>query len=215
MHAIPAAVLIALACTPLSAQAPASAASAPAPQTYSSPLGFGYILPADWDVVLAQPSSPQVHQKTTPNLAGAVEKRGIACTQVDFTARHGDPRSVIVQVALPFDCYGQRFTHDDLPGLAAGAAQGIKENFEVGTPQSVSYDLGAHSVWAERAHGTLKGQPDKHYTIEIACALLSKAAVCWQALAADPEALATFEQGLVTLEGDAPLPLVPAGSFKP
>ena len=146
--------------------------------------------------------------------AGEAEKKGLACIQIGLTARHGDPVSSIVQVALPFDCYGQPLAPNDLPSFAAGAAQGIKQNFDVGDPQSVSYALGAHSVWAERAQGTLKGQPDKHYTIEIACALLSTAAVCWQTLAADPAALAAFEQGLVTLESDSPVPLVPTGTFK-
>jgi hypothetical protein len=58
------------------------------------------------------------------------------------------------------------------------------------------------------------GQPGKHYTIEISCALLSKAAVCWMTMAADPASLAVFENGTVTLDGDSPTPLVPAGTFK-
>lgn len=209
------AYFIALACTPLSAQSPAPAASQSDTHTYSNPLGFSYALPAGWQVDEARPSPPPVQVKATPIPAGEAEKKGLACIQIGLTARHGDPVSSIVQVALPFDCYGQPLAPNDLPSFAAGAAQGIKQNFDVGDPQSVSYALGAHSVWAERAQGTLKGQPDKHYTIEIACALLSTAAVCWQTLAADPAALAAFEQGLVTLESDSPVPLIPAGTFKP
>jgi hypothetical protein len=62
--------------------------------------------------------------------------------------------------------------------------------------------------------GTPKGQADKHYTIEISCALLSKAAACWLTMAADDASLEVFEHGAVSLESDSPVPLVPAGSFK-
>jgi hypothetical protein len=59
----------------------------------------------------------------------------------------------------------------------------------------------------------VKGKPGTQYTIEIACALLSRAATCWMTMAADETALAAFEQGPVTLESDSPSPLVPAGTF--
>jgi hypothetical protein len=37
--------------------------------------------------------------------------------------------------------------------------------------------------------------------------------VCMLTLAADTDALGTFETGRISLEGDDPLPLVPAGTF--
>ena len=214
MRTILAASLFALVCTPLSAQAPASANNAPATHTYSNPLGFNYVLPADWEAVDSRAALPEVKEKTTLSGNAQTEKKGVGCTQLDLTARHGNPRSVIDEVVMPFDCASWPFTQDDLPELGAGAAEGIRQNFAGGDPQVATYTLGTHRLWAERVQGTLSGQPDMHFTIEIGCALLSKAAVCWMAMAADPASLAVFEQATVTLDDDPPAPLVPATAFK-
>jgi len=214
MREILATFLFTLACTTLSAQAPPSIADAPASHTYSDPLGFSYAIPTDWQVVDSKPTLPETREKATLSPSSQNEKKGAACSQLGLTARHGDPGSVIVQVALPFDCFGRHLTQDDLPGFGAGAQEGIKHNFVFGDPRVATYTLGTHHLWAERAQGTPGGQPDKHYTIEISCALLGKAAVCWMTMAADAPSLAVFENGAVTLEDDSPAPLVPAGTFK-
>jgi hypothetical protein len=214
MRTILAASLFALLCTPLLAQGPAPAANAPGNHTYSNPLGFSYVLPADWEAVDSRAAMPEVKEKTTPSGNAQTEKKGVACTQLDLTARHGDPRSVIDEVVLPLNCAGQPLTPNDLPGLGAGATEGIKQNFDAGDSQVATYTLGTHRLWAERVQGALKGQPDKHFTIEISCALLSKAAVCWMAMAADTASLAVFENAAVTLDDDPPSALVPAAVFK-
>jgi hypothetical protein len=214
MRAAIASFILALVCTPLIAQVPAPAATPPASTTFTNPLGFSYAMPADWDVVDSQTSSKQAKDNATQSANSAAEKKGVACTQIGFTARHGNPTSVIVEVALPFDCYGQQFAQDDLPGFGTGAAEGIKQNFDIGNPQAATYALGTHHLWAERVLGTPKGQPDKHYTIEISCALLSKAAVCWLTMAADSASLAVFESGAVTLDDGPAVELVPTGTFK-
>lgn len=214
MRAILAASFFALVSASLCAQGQAPGAGAPDSHTYSNPLGFSYAVPADWEVVDSQASLPGVKDKADLSAASEVEKKGVACTQIDLTARHGNPVSVIVQVALPFDCFGQQLAQADLPGFGAGAAESLKQNFNIGDPQIISYTLGNHNLWAERVQGTPKGQADKHYTIEISCALLSKAAACWLTMAADDASLEVFEHGAVSLESDSPVPLVPAGSFK-
>jgi len=199
---------------PLLAQTPA--ATAPDTHKYSNPLGFSYVLvlPADWQVVDSQTASSQAKEKATQNATSEAEKKGVACTQIGLTARHLNPISAIVQVALPYGCFGQQLARDDLPGFGAGTAEGFKQNFDIGDPEAATYTLGSHHLWAERVHGTLKGQTDRHYTIEISCVLLGKAAVCWMTMAADDASLAIFEHGAVTLEDDPPAPLVPAGTFK-
>jgi hypothetical protein len=186
---------------------------APAAYTYSDPLGFSYIVPADWEIVDTQASSPEEKQQATQKASSEGEKKGIACAQTGLTARHGDPASVIVAETLPYDCFGQKMTEGDLPGFGVGAAEGLKQSFDVGDPQIRTYALGVHRVWAERVPGTPKSEPDEHYTIEIACTLLTKAGVCWMTLAADDAGLAVFEGAAVALEGDSPAPLVPAGTF--
>ena len=200
--------LAALRCAPLLAQT-----SAPAPYTYSDPLGFSYVVPAAWEVVDASASLSQEKEKATQSAASEGEKKGIACAQIGLTARRADPVSVILVETLPFNCFGQQMTENDLPGFGTGATEGLKQSLDIGDAQVSTYSLGAHRLWIERAPATPKGQPGKHFTVEIACTLLQKAAVCWMTLASDDAALAVFEHGAVTLEADQPTPLVPAGAF--
>lgn len=182
--------------------------------THKSPLGYSYAVPTDWQVVDTSASLAGVKQQAQQNATEDAEKRGAACVNLSLTARHGAPPSVMVVVELPFDCLGQTATEKDLPGFAIGASEGLKQNFDLGDPVFGSYTLGKHAMWAERAQGSPKGHPEVSYTIEIACSLLKKAAVCWMAMVADPEALKVFESGPVTLEDDPATALVPANAFE-
>jgi hypothetical protein len=193
--------------------APVPAPPVTAPQAHASDLGFSYSVPNDWEVVDAQPTLPVVREQAEKNASSADEKKGLACVQIALTARHGDPSSVVVEVALPFACFGQEMSEKDLPGFASGASEGLKQSFDIGEPAYGAYSLGSHSMWIERAKGTPKGHPELPYTVEIACSLLKKAAVCWMAMAADDAALHTFERGAVTLDGEALSALVPATAF--
>jgi hypothetical protein len=194
------------ACTALFAQAPA-------PKDLAGDLGFTYDLPSDWTVVEAKPSSPEV--KTAPAQAPATEeqRKGTACIQVALTAMHGTPSSVVVVVALPFDCYGQTMSDQDLKGFGSGAADGLKQAFDIIQPVYGSYSLGSHHLWIERAKGNPKGKPEDQYTMEITCSMLKKGAACWMAMAADDASLHAFERGRVTLDGEAATQLVPSTAF--
>lgn len=200
--------LFALACAPLFAQN-----AAPAAQAHASELGFSYTLPADWQVMDSQATLPALKQQAGQNAASEDEKRGVQCVELLFTARHGAPASVIVEVALPFACLGQEMTEKDLPGFAAGASEGLKQSFDLSEPVNSAYLLGTHSFWIERAKGTPKGHAEMPFTIEIACTTVKKAAVCWMTVAADQPALQTFEKSAVTLDGEASVSLVPAAAF--
>ncbi len=180
---------------------------------HSSPLGFSYGLPSDWEVVDAQPTLPLMKQQQSQSAATEEEKKGIECVQVALTARHGAPASVVVVVELPFACFGQQLSDKDLPGFAQGASEGIKKTFVISEPDYGAYTLGTHSLWIERAKGVVIGHPEAQYTVEIACSLLKKGAVCWMAMAANDDALHTFERGNVSLDGEAPAALVPATAF--
>ena len=199
-----------LCCATLAAQ---DQASSTAPKVHASALGFTYSLPSDWDVVDAQPALPVVKQQAEQNATSEDEKKGVACVQVDLTARRGDPASVVVIVTLPFDCFGQTMTDKDLPGFAVGAAEGLKQSFDISDPVYGSYTLGSHYLWIERAQGIPKNSPSSHYTVEIACGLLKKGAVCWMAMAADDTSLQAFEHGTVSLDGEPATALVPADAF--
>ena len=193
---------------------PALMAQAPATQTHTSEVGFSYSLPADWEVVDTKPTLPQVQQEVAKTAKSEEEKKNIVCVQVALTARHGDPASVVVVVALPYDCYGQTMTEKDLPGFASGASEGLKNTFDISGPVYGAYTLGTHSVWIERATGVLKDHPEQKYTVETVCSVLKKGAACWMAMAADDAALRIFEQGEVGLDGEAPAVLVPASAFQ-
>jgi hypothetical protein len=199
-------VLLILLAAPLLAQAPK-------PLVHSSDLGFTYAIPSDWQVVDASATLPTVQQQVTQNASSDDEKKGISCIQVALTARHGDPTSVIVVMALPFACFQQEMTEKDLPGFASGASEGLKQVLDITDAANASYALGSHSVWIERAKGTAKANPEVHFSVETACTLLKKAAVCWMTTAADDAALQTFEHGAVTLDQESPTALVPPTAF--
>jgi hypothetical protein len=191
----------------------AQAPSNPVPtQPHSSDLGFTYNVPADWQVV-PTPTLTDAQREAAKSAATEDEKKGISCVQIALNARHGDPASMVVIVALPFSCFGQQMSEDDLPGFASGASQGLDQNFNVSDPVYGDYKLGSHSMWIERTKGTPKERPELKYTVEIACTLLKKGAVCWMAMAADEATLQTFEHGQVTLENESPKPLVPPDAF--
>ena len=207
MRVVPIAFVLLLCAALLAGQTPATS------EAHASELGFSYSLPSDWDVVNATPTLPGVKEEAQKNASSDEEKKGVACVQIELTARHGTPASVLVIVELPFDCFGQSMTAKDLPGFAQGASEGIKQNFDITDPVFGDYMLGTHSVWIERAKGTPKGHPEAPYTVEIACTLLKKGAACWMAMAADDDALKVIEAGPVILEGESPAVLVPADAF--
>jgi hypothetical protein len=198
---------------PLLAQAPASAPAPAETRTYTNDMGFSYSFPSDWEVVDMSSTLPAAQQQAQQNAATDDEKRGVACTQIALSARHGSPASTVVAVVLPFACLGAEMTEKDLPGMGSGAMEGIQQNFDVAEPVYGVYSLGSHSLWIERAKGTLKDHPEARYTVETVCSILKKGAVCWMAIAADEAALDIFEHGAVVLDGEAPATLVPANAF--
>jgi len=197
----------------LAACCAALAAQAPAPTDPAAAMGFSYSLPAGWTVAATKP--PQPVAQTGPRQAAAIaaEKKGTACIEVTRTALHGSPSSVIVEVALPFGCFGQTMKDSDLQGFGQGAAEGLKQAFDLSAPVFGAYTLGSHRFWIERAKASAKGRAATAYTVEIACGLLKKGAVCWMAMAADAASLQAFEQAPVTLEGESAPALVPATTF--
>lgn len=187
----------------------AAPAAAPGSAVHTSDIGFSYSLPLDWQVIDMAPMLPLVKQQKMQEASSDAEKKGINCAQVTLTARHGAPASVVVVVAISYECLGFTMTAKDLPGLAEGASEGIKQSFTMMDPVYGAYNLGAHSMWIERAQGTPKDHPELHYTVEMVCSLLKKGAVCWMAMARDTGALLDFEHGILTLDGDAVGALVP------
>lgn len=188
----------------------ASGQTAVPSETFTNPLGFTYAVPMNWQLM---DYSALAKEQAGENAPTEAAKKGLACTQMGLLARHGTPSSVIAEVALPFDCFGQTMTDADLPGFAAGASEGLRGNIDLGEPVLGNYKLDGHLFWIERANGTLKENPTIPFTIEIACTVGKKAAVCWMTMAANQSALDTFEHGEVSVDGDKPTALVPSGAF--
>jgi hypothetical protein len=225
------AALLVLCAVPLAAQAPATPDAAPIPaspdaaptpippppptsdaQAHTSDLGFSYNIPSDWNVVDTKPILPSVLQQAAKDYGNEAAKMA-ACVQLPLTAHHGNPPSAIAVVGLPFDCMGHSFTAQDLPGIASGVTEGLKKNIEIASPVINTYTLGTHSMWIERASGSLIGHPEIKRTMETVCSVLKKGVVCWMTMAADDAALQTFEQGTVTLDGEDATALVPADAL--
>lgn len=198
---------------PLLAQTPPAQSPAAPPAAGPPEPEFTYHLPEDWQIVRPKTPAPEQQQKQEQKTPDIEVKKGIACLEVPMTARHGDPPSVVVIVALPIDCYGQTMNDDSLPLLGAGAAEGLKQSFTITDPVTASYSLAGHPMWIERARGVPQGKTAPVYTLEIACTILKKEAVCWLAQATEEAALRIFESAPVTLDGDAAPALVPDGLF--
>ncbi len=191
----------------------AQEAAAPVVATTPEQVGFTYHIPRGWDAIDAQSTLPEVKERQLANAKTNEEKQEIACIQVPVSARKGPPPSFLVAMALPFDCLGQVLTDKDLPAFAEGGSQGPRAVFDFGEPEYGAYSLGNHKMWIQRAKGSPKGHPEMPYTLEIACSLLKKAAVCWMTVAADDPALKAFESNAVTLDGDFFAEFVPATAF--
>jgi hypothetical protein len=201
---------LALSAASLLAQAPAAT---PTPLVHTNDLGFSYSLPSDWEILDMAPVTPAVQQQETKTATSESEKKGIACSQFALTARHGTPASVIVVVALPFACFGQKMTAKDLPSIAEGASEGIKKKFDISGPVYSAYTLGTHNLWIERGHGTMKDNPEVKRSVETVCGVVKKGLVCWISMATDDDALQIFEHGAVTMDGEASAALVPSDVF--
>lgn len=200
---------------PVFSQAPAPAPTPAAPPVpvqvaHSNELGFAFSLPSDWEVTDTRPMLPVVQQQIGKTATTDAEKKGVACVQLPLKATHGDPASSIVVVALDYDCFGQRFTDNDLPAFAGGVSSSMQKKWNIVNPVYGAYMLGSHSVWIEHATGNPLDHPETTRTLDVVCSLLKKGAVCWMAFAANDADLATFEHSLVTLDEDPPTALVPA-----
>lgn len=214
MNSLIFAALFVLSSTVTQAQTPVSAPGpVPVAVPHTNDMGFSYSLPSDWDVKDIAPALPTIHQQLEKDASNEGEKKGAACVQVPLIASHGSPKSVIEVVTLGFDCTGQKFTDKGLPAFAIGVAGGLKKTFNIADPTYGAYTLGTHSIWIERAQGTLISNPEMKFSVETVCGILKKGAVCWAAIASDDTALKTFEHGAVTLEGETAAELVPATAF--
>jgi hypothetical protein len=181
----------------------------PPAQVKRDDVGFTFTLPAGWEVV---PPAAE-HQAEVPYPAVGTGRKGTACVDVALTAKHGNPASVVVVLALPFTCYGQTMQASDLADFGSGAAEGMKQSFRIADAVEADYSLGSHQVWIERAKGSAKHHPERPFTFEIACTVLERGAACWMTMAADAATLTAFEQALVSLDGESARELVPATAF--
>lgn len=189
-------------------------AQSPKPAFDSDAYGFSYRLPPRWQIAPERSVLPAAKQSAEQSAKNPGQVLSIACAQVVFSAQYGKPPSVIVVAAVPFACYGQIMTAKSLPSFAAGVSDGLKQDIDITQPVYGSYVLGTHNFWIERAVGMTKGLPQPVYTVEMACTVLKKTAACWLGLVDGAMALRDFEDSVVTLDGEAPVMLVPVDAFE-
>jgi hypothetical protein len=159
------------------------------------------------------PTLPAMLQKAARDYGNEAAKIA-ACVQLPLTAHHGNPASAIAVVGLPFDCVGHPYTASDIPSVASNVTDSMKKNIEIANPVINTYTLGTHSMWIQRASGSLVGHPEIKRTVETVCSILKKGVVCLLTMAADDAALQAFENGAVTLDDDAATALVPADALQ-
>lgn len=203
-------VALAFCCTALCAQAPPAQ---PSGNPSSNDLGFTYSVPHGWEILKTPSTMAQTKSEAAKNAGSELEKKGFGCVEPILTARDPTSGSILFVEALPFDCFGHQMTNEDLPGFASGAPEALKQNFDIGEPIIGKYALGSHSMWVERAPATLKDHPEIPFTVEIACGLVKKAAVCWMSVSGSEDALRAFERTPVTLDGESLEALVPPTAF--
>lgn len=184
-----------------------------ATRSYANRVGFSYTFPAAWRVVNMSSTLTDAQQLAQQQASSEQEKRGIGCTEIALSAQFGAPMSTVVAVVLPFACLGSEMSESELPGMGEGALEGIRQTFDLGQPVQGAYALGTHHMWIERVYGVVKDHPEARYQVETVCGVLKKGAVCWMAIAAGDDALASFEQSQVTLDSETPSVLVPASAF--
>lgn len=197
--------------TPLPSAVPSTTAPEPAPLVQRDDIGFSFSLPSDWESV----PPPTARKPVVPYPTVAAGTKGDACVEVAMTAKHGSPASVVVVMALPFSCYGQTMTVSDLENFGEGAAEGMKQTFDLTEPAQTTYTLERHMMWIERAKGSPKHHPESSFSFEIACTVLEKGAACWMTMAANAASLQEYEKGAVSLDGEAATQLVPVNVFLP
>jgi hypothetical protein len=191
----------------------AKAGSVAEAKSYKSELGYSFAYPQDWVLMDTGASLPEVKQQAAEAAKSDEGKQSANCAQMDMTLRHVSASGMIVAMALPFACYGQRLPPEDLAGFGASVASGLSQPFDIQFSLTKTFHSGSHDLWVERDQATAKADFSQSFIVETVCGLLNKAAVCWVGIVKDGGDLATFEQGQITLDGDKPTALVPAGVF--
>ena len=191
----------------------AKAGSVAEAKSYKSELGYSFAYPQDWVLMDTGASLPEVKQQAADEAKSDEGKQSANCAQMDMTLRHVSASGMIVAMALPFACYGQKLAPQDLAGFGGSVASGLSQAFDVQFSLTKTYRLGSHDLWVERDQATAKADATQSFLVETVCGLLDKAAVCWVGIVKDESDLATFENTAITLESDKPVGLVPAGVF--
>lgn len=182
--------------------------------TFNSDFGFSYTYPSAWERMDTAPITPAAQLKAQENANSDMEKRGAECTQIGLMVRHGDPRSLILVLVLPYACVDSVLKQSDLAAAASGMAEGLKKSYDITEPRYSAYKLGTHEFWIERAKGSPKDHPEVTHTVEVTCGMLKSAMICWMGFLHDEDSLKAMEGGLTSLEGEPAVPLVPETVFK-
>jgi hypothetical protein len=175
-------------------------------------LGFTFSYPAAWQVVNTEAIQATPDKQEGENSKSDPMSHAAQCSQNQniIVSLPGKPPSLMQVMAIAYECTGLTLSEKDLPVFALAVESRMTKRFLLRNPVFDSYNLGSRKVWIERARETTQESPELSVTVENACALLKKPAVCLTAFAGDEAALQVFEQSAVTLDGEASPGLVPA-----
>ena len=133
------------------------------------------------------------------------------CITLPFSAMHPDAGgfAVVIMVRADAGCLKKTLTAEKLPEFTQGEVQGLSASgarTQFGQP--VAFTAGDHA--AELLRGTFELPTGQALHAMVVCVLLKPDIACWQFLGSGDEQLNTMSTFPLSVDGGAPVPLVPA-----
>ena len=189
--------------------------SAPMPIYRNEALHLSYSYPASYTDASAvvgpafQASLSQTHDEA----AGKVAKDATRCVTLPFSVMNSsNGLAIVLLVRADAVCLKKTFTAAELPAFTRGEVQGLTASgARTQFSEPIAFTTEGHA--AEWLRGSFQLPTGESLQAMVACVLLKPDVVCWQFLASSEANLRNMGTFPVSLDGAAPMPVVPATLF--
>ncbi len=202
--------------TACSAQSvPTAPASAPMATYHNEALHLNYSYPANFTDASAVvgPAFQASLNQTQGEAVGKNTKDATRCVTLPFSVMNsGNGLAIVLLVRADAGCMKKTFTAAELPAFTRGEVQGLTASgarTQFGEP--IAFTTEGHA--AEWLRGSFQLPTGESLQAMVACVLLKPDVVCWQFLASSEVNLRTMGAFPASLDGAAPMPVVPATLF--
>ncbi len=191
------------------------AQSAPVLTYRNEALHLNYSYPASYtDASAVVGPAFQASLSQAPGEAAAKKgKDATRCVTLPFSVMNSsNGLAIVLLVRADAGCLKKTFTAAELPAFTQGEVQGLTASgarTQFGEP--VAFTTEGHA--AELLRGTFQLPAGESLQAMVACVLLKPDVVCWQFLASTESNLRAMGAFPVSLDGAAPMPVVPAMLF--